>query len=182
LLTTRHPAAGLLKELDRIHDQLTIEGGATVVCVFEGKGKDMKTLKKKERLAQCMAARTTFNNLLNKALGGETLTDEQLKDAGKLRTKMTTLDETIHGEVTNHMKAKGCVMFGAPHQAEQQLVEMQLAGFVDHVSSEDSALKILKGGKFVVDLKFDKDLAYNTFSGLKLGTLPKRCSLLGAQV
>jgi hypothetical protein len=99
----RYPATDLLRELDRIHDQLTVEGGATVVYVFEGKDNDMKTLKKKERLAHYVAARNAFKNLLSKALRGETLTDEHLKEAGKLRKKMTAPDETIYGEVIKHM-------------------------------------------------------------------------------
>jgi 5'-3' exonuclease len=153
----RYPASDLLRELDRIHDQLTVEGGATLVYVFEGKDNDMKTLKKKDRLAQYVASRKAFENLLSKALRGETLTDEHLKEAGKLRKKMTAPDETIYGEVINHMKAKGRIMFGAPYEAEWQLVEMQLAGFLDYIISEDSDLIILKGSKIIVDLKFDQD-------------------------
>jgi hypothetical protein len=78
----------MLRELDQIHDQLTdVEGGATVVEEFEGKDNNMKTLNKKERLNQYITARNAFKNLLSKALGGKTLTDEQLKDAGKLCKK-----------------------------------------------------------------------------------------------
>jgi hypothetical protein len=92
----RYPATDLLRELDRIHDQLlTVEGGAKVVSVFEGKDNDMKMLKKIERLAQYTTSRHAFENLRSKALRGETLTDEHLKEAGKLRKKMIEPDETI---------------------------------------------------------------------------------------
>ena len=76
-----------------------------MVRAFEGKDNDMKTLKKKERLAHCVPCRNAFENLLSKALRSETLTDEHLKEAGKLSKKMTAPDEMICGEVTKHAKA-----------------------------------------------------------------------------
>jgi hypothetical protein len=50
----------------------------------------------------------------------------------------TAPDETIYGEIINHIKAKVRIMFGAPCKAKGNLVEMQLAG---HFQGEQSLTK-----------------------------------------
>lgn len=191
----RYDTHYLEREIDRFHKALS-EIFPFIVYVYEGKDLPLKTDKKEERLQRIRSSDAKFKELLMKHISGESLSSDDFNNMKKLRRAKSVPDEIAYGSAIRYMKQYNMTVFGAPGEAEHQLVELQNSGYIDIILTRDADLIPLGSQLVIYDLKpnysdmiksqmvlYNRD---NIVSNASEGTLciirdvfPEYCSVLG---
>ena len=110
-----------------------------------------------------MRTRENYKNWYRSSKGGGTITEEDHNNVKVHRRGLYIPDKVIYGQVIRYMKEKGMLVFGAPGEAEHQLVELQRAGFIDFILTRDTDLIALGATRVMFDFKMQESAGKATF-------------------
>jgi len=126
-----------------------------VVYVYEGKDLPLKKEVKIERQNKVLASKQKLDNLLDKHNNGHNITNDELNEIKKLRRGISAPDEVAYGKAIQYMKSNNMIVFGAPGEAEHQLVKLQQQKLIDTILTRDADLIPLNASHIIYDLKFN---------------------------
>ena len=150
----RYDSPLLEQQISQFHDMLS-KVFTRIVYVYEGKDLPAKKSTKLERIRKVELAQQKYDSIRAKVNGGQQLSEDELSEAKKLRRAISVPDEIAYGKSINHMRKYGMNMFGAPGEAEHQLVEFQNEGIIDVILTRDADLIPLGAQRVIYDLKLN---------------------------
>ena len=158
----RYQSKDIEYKIMALHNELCKKAD-TVVYFFEGVDLPLKSQTKLERKKNVDSQKAKLDGLVAKYRRGGRITDDDRKSIKACRRAISVPDEIIYGQVILFMKKNKMIVFGAPGEAEHQMVEFQNSGYLDTIITRDADLVALGAESVILDLKLNDNPKASTY-------------------